>query len=427
MNAPLLNPSLNTTENALENSPENIIENVIDNDPLAVSKRISPGSRIWQRFKRHKVGYYSLIIFLVLYGVSLIGEVLSNDRPLLAYYQGQWYFPLLHDYPESTFGGELPGTTDYHDPFIREQLSAEGNFAVYAPNPYYYDTLNYFSAAEHYPGPPSHENWLGTDAAGYDMTARLLYGFRISVSFALGLTLVGTLLGIFIGAIQGYFAGKVDLFGQRLIEIWSSMPELYLLIIFAAMFEPSFFLLFVLLSLFGWINLADYVRVEFLRNRQLQYIKAARAMGLSHAQIIWRHILPNSLTPVITFLPFRMSAAIMALASLDFLGLGVSAPAPSLGNLLSQGKNNLDAWWISLATFTVLMLTLLLLTFIGEALRDALDTRMTDNRENAEENTEDKQAVNNTAGIENKNIENKNSPTPVNDHQSSQPLVAGAL
>ncbi len=346
----------------------------------AVKTRLSPSRRVWQRFKRHKVGYYSLIIFLVLYGLSLIGEVVSNDRPLAAHYQNQWYFPLLQDYPESTFGGELPGTTDYHDPFIREQLSSDGNFTLYTINPYYYDTLNYFSSAEHYPGPPSRENWLGTDASGYDMTARLLYGFRVSVTFALGLTLVGTLLGIFIGAIQGYFAGKIDLFGQRLIEIWSSMPELYLLIIFAAMFEPSFLLLFLLLSLFGWINLADYVRVEFLRNRQLEYVKAARAMGLSSGQIIWRHILPNSLTPVITFLPFRMSAAIMALASLDFLGLGVNAPAPSLGNLLSQGKNNLDAWWISLATFTVLMLTLLLLTFIGEALRDALDTRQSDAR-----------------------------------------------
>jgi len=380
MNAPLLSPT------AIERTtvfPDQT--STADVEPITRAARLSPGQRIWQRFKRHRVGYYSLIIFSVLYGISLMGEVLSNDRPLVAHYQNQWYFPLLNDYPESAFGGELPGNTDYHDPFIRQQLSSESNFAFYPINPYYYDTLNYFSAAEHYPGPPSQENWLGTDASGYDMTARLLYGFRISVTFALGLTLVGTLLGIFIGAIQGYFAGKIDLFGQRLIEIWSSMPELYLLIIFAAMFEPSFLLLFLLLSLFGWINLADYVRVEFLRNRQLEYVKAARAMGLSGWQIIWRHVLPNSLTPVITFLPFRMSAAIMALASLDFLGLGVSAPAPSLGNLLSQGKNNLDAWWISLATFSVLVLTLLLLTFMGEALRDALDTRLSDSRSEDEE------------------------------------------
>ena len=380
MNAPA---SINSSP--IDSLASNSLPDDIEQHTRSTSARVSPSRRIWQRFKQHKIGYYSLFIFLVLYGLSLIGEVISNDRPLVAYYHGQWYLPLLNDYPEATFGGELPGSTDYLDPFIRTQLSNADNFALYPLNPYYYDTLNYFSSAEHYPGPPSAENWLGTDASGYDMTARLLYGFRVSVTFALGLTLVGTILGIFIGAIQGYFAGKVDLFGQRIIEIWSSMPELYLLIIFAAMFEPSFLFLFLLLALFGWINLADYVRVEFLRNRQLEYVKSARAMGLSSSQIIWRHILPNSLTPVITFLPFRMSAAIMALASLDFLGLGVNAPAPSLGNLLSQGKNNLDAWWISLATFSVLMLTLLLLTFIGEALRDALDTRLSDARLEEEE------------------------------------------
>ncbi|WP_165496920.1 ABC transporter permease [Phytopseudomonas dryadis] len=338
----------------------------------------SPGARIWRRFKRHRIGYWSLWLFLGLYGLSLIGELVSNDRPLFIHYQGEWYFPLFKDYPEAVFGGQLPTLTDYLDPFIRERLAAPGNFALYPPNPYYYDTLNYFSTAEHFPGPPSAENWLGLDAAGYDMTARLLYGFRISVTFALALTLIGTLLGIAIGALQGYFAGKVDLIGQRLIEIWSSMPELYLLIIFASMFNSSFILIFILLSLFSWMQLSDYVRVEFLRNRQLEYVKSARALGLSSGQIIWRHVLPNSMTPVITFLPFRMSAGIMALASLDFLGLGVSSPAPSLGNLLAQGKQNLDAWWISLATFTVLVGTLLMLTFMGEALRDALDNRIAD-------------------------------------------------
>lgn len=403
-------------------SLDTLVSNDSPETPREKKVRALPRSRIWQRFKRHKIGYYSLIIFLVLYGISLIGEVVSNDRPLAAYYHGQWYFPLLEDYPEATFGGELPGSTDYLDPFIRQQLSSADNFALYPLNPYYYDTLNYFSSAEHYPGPPSVENWLGTDASGYDMTARLLYGFRVSVTFALGLTLVGTILGIFIGAVQGYFAGKIDLFGQRLIEIWSSMPELYLLIIFASMFEPSFLFLFLLLALFGWINLADYVRVEFLRNRQLEYVKAARAMGLSSGQIIWRHILPNSLTPVITFLPFRMSAAIMALASLDFLGLGVNAPAPSLGNLLSQGKNNLDAWWISLATFTVLMLTLLLLTFIGEALRDALDTRLSDARLEEDdkataEKREDKSIIAATASEE----------KALNRNKTSDDLAVGAV
>ena len=322
-------------------------------------------------------------MFLGLYAASLAGELISNDRPLLVRYEGQWHFPLLRDYPESVFGGELPIATDYNDPFIRAQLARPGNFVLYTLNPYYYDTLAYHTDAAHHPGPPGPDNLLGTDIAGYDIAARLIYGFRTSVTFGLALTVVGTLLGVAIGALQGYFAGKVDLIGQRLIEIWGSMPELYLLIIFASMFEPSLLLLFVLLSLFGWIYLSDYVRAEFLRNRQLEYVKAARAMGLSHGQIIWRHILPNSLTPVITFLPFRMSAAIMALASLDFLGLGVEAPAPSLGQLLLQGKENLDAWWIAVSAFGVLVLTLLLLTFMGEALRNALDTRLADPEETA--------------------------------------------
>ncbi len=343
--------------------------------PVDDSIALSPSRQLWQRFKRNRLGYWSLVIFLSLYGLSLAGELLSNDKPLVVRYQQQWYFPFVKDYQESVFGGNLPIRADYHDPFIREQLEKPGNFALFTPNEYYYNTLNYFSGTDHYPGHPSKENWLGTDIAGYDITARVLYGFRVSVTFGLALTLVGTVFGILIGVIQGYFAGKVDLITQRLIEVWGSMPELYILMIFTTVFEPTLLLLFFLLSLFGWIHLSDYVRAEFLRNRQLEYVKAARAMGLSHAQIIWRHLLPNSLTPVITYLPFRMSAAIMALASLDFLGLGVTAPAPSLGQLLLQGKDNLDAWWISLSAFGVLVLTLLLLTFIGEALRGALDTR----------------------------------------------------
>jgi len=206
----------------------------------------------------------------------------------------------------------------------------------------------------------------------------LLYGFRVSVLFALALTLVGTLLGVLTGALQGFFGGRTDLAFQRFIEIWSSMPELYLLIILSAVFDPSVTLLLLLLSLFGWMGLSDYVRAEFLRNRQLDYVRAARSLGLSNWRIIWRHVLPNSLTPVVTFLPFRMSAAILALTSLDFLGLGVPPGTPSLGEMLSQGKNNIDAWWISLSTFAVLVVTLLLLTFMGDALRDALDPRRED-------------------------------------------------
>ena len=341
----------------------------------STTNSLSPGRQLWQRFKRNRLGYWSLIIFLGLYGFSLAGEFISNDKPVAIHFKDQWYFPLFKDYPEAVFGGDLPINADYNDPQLKALIEAGADVIIAPPNPYYYNTLNYFSTADHYPGPPSHENWMGTDVSGYDIFARLLYGFRVSVTFGLGLTLVGTVLGIFFGALQGYFAGKVDLFTQRLIEIWGSMPELYLLIIFVSIFKPTMLLLFLLLSLFGWIYLSDYVRAEFLRNRQLDYVKAARAMGLSHAQIIWRHILPNSLTPVITFLPFRMSGAIMALASIDFLGLGLSSPAPSFGQLLQQGKSNLDAWWISLFSFGVLVITLLLLTFMGEALRNALDIR----------------------------------------------------
>ncbi len=337
----------------------------------------SPSQRAWQRFRRNRLGYWSLLIFCALFLLSLGAELISNDKPLVARHHGQWYFPILQNVPETTFGGDFQTPTDFLDPFIRQQFAQPGNFALYPPNPYHHSTINYF-AKEPNPSGPSTDNWLGTDDRGRDVAARLLYGFRISVLFALALTFFGVLLGVVTGAIQGFFAGKTDLAFQRFIEIWSSMPELYLLIIFSAMFDPSVALLLILLSLFGWMGLSDYVRAEFLRNRQLDYVRAAEAMGLSSGQIIWRHILPNSLTPVVTFLPFRMSAAILALTSLDFLGLGVPPGTPSLGELLAQGKNNIDAWWISLSTFGVLVLTLLLLTFMGDALRDALDPRKAD-------------------------------------------------
>ncbi|MEK0434484.1 MAG: hypothetical protein RL369_533, partial [Pseudomonadota bacterium] len=254
------------------------------------------------------------------------------------------------------------------------QLSKDGNWAINPINHYRHDTLNYFAKSPN-PAPPSWDNWLGTDDRGRDVLARLLYGFRISILFGLALTITGIVLGVITGAVQGYFAGRTDLLFQRFMEIWGSMPELYLLIIFASIFEPNILLLLLLLSLFGWMGLSDYVRADFLRNRNLDYVQAARALGLSNAQIIWRHVLPNSLTPVVTFLPFRMSAAILALTSLDFLGLGVPPSMPSLGELLAQGKNNLDAWWIALSTFMVLTITLLLLTNIGDALRNSLDVR----------------------------------------------------
>ena len=334
----------------------------------------SPTRRAWARFRRNRLGYWSLLIFCVVVLLSLVAEMISNDRPLLVRYQGQFYVPVLQDYPETTFGGDFQTPADYLDPFIRERLAQPGNWVVYAPNPYGPKTLNYFAKSPN-PSAPSRDNWLGTDDRGRDLLAQLIYGFRVSVLFALALTVTGVLLGVLTGAIQGYFGGKTDLAFQRFIEIWSAMPELYLLIIFSAVFAPSLALLLVLLSLFGWMGLSDYVRAEFLRNRQLDYVRAARALGVGSWQIIRRHVLPNSMTPVVTFLPFRMSGAILALTSLDFLGLGVPPGTPSLGELLSQGKNNIDAWWISLSTFAVLVLTLLLLTFMGDALRDALDPR----------------------------------------------------
>jgi len=339
-----------------------------------LASSLSPGQRVWQRFRSDRRGYFSLIIFSVLFILSLFSELISNDRPLIARYDGQILFPIAKDYSEKAFGGDFDSPADYLDPFIRQQLARDGNWALYPINHYRHDTLNYFAKSPN-PAPPSSDNWLGTDDRGRDVFARLLYGFRVSILFGLALTITGTILGVITGAVQGYFAGRTDLFFQRFMGIWGSMPELYLLIIFASIFEPSILLLLLLLSLFGWMGLSDYVRADFLRNRTLDYVQAARALGLSNGQIIWRHVLPNSLTPVVTFLPFRMSGAILALTSLDFLGLGVPPSMPSLGELLAQGKNNLDAWWIALSTFMVLTIALLLLTNIGDALRNSLDVR----------------------------------------------------
>jgi len=350
------------------------VEPVATNANAAAAPSLSPNQRAWARFRRNRVGTWSLWCFIVLLVVSTAGELISNDRPLLAKFDGQLYAPLFRNQPETRFGGDFATPTDWGDPFIREQFAKGSNWAFFTLNPHSAKSVNYFEKNPS-PAPPSRQNWLGTDSNGHDMVARLLYGFRVSIWFALALTFVGTVLGVAAGALQGYFGGRVDLFSQRLMEIWGAIPELYLLIIFASIFEPSLLLLLILLSAWGWLGLSDYVRAEFLRNRSLEFVKAARALGLSNAQIIWRHVLPNSMTPVITFLPFRMSGAIIALTSLDFLGLGVPASTPSLGDLLRQGKNNLDSWWIIFPTFVLLVVTMLLLTFIGDALRDAFDTR----------------------------------------------------
>jgi microcin C transport system permease protein len=335
---------------------------------------LSPGRRAWGRFRANRLGYGSFWLLLALLVLSLAAELVSNDRPLVAVYQGQWTFPVFHNPPERFYGGDFDTPTDWKDPLIEEQFAQPGNWRLHTVNRHSANSVD-ATRREPNPAPPSAANWLGTDEAGRDMTARLLYGFRVSLLFGLALTAVGTAVGLAMGALQGYFGGRVDLGLQRVIEVWASIPELYLLIVFASIFQPSIGLLLVLLSLFGWIGLSDYVRAEFLRNRGLEFVKAARALGLGNGLIIWRHVLPNSLTPVITFLPFRMSEAILVLVSLDFLGLGVPPGTPSLGDLVRQGKSNLDAWWIIGPTFVVLTVTLLLLTFIGEALRDAFDTR----------------------------------------------------
>jgi microcin C transport system permease protein len=334
----------------------------------------SPRRRAWRRFRSNRLGYVSLVLFAVLFGISLLAEVLSNDKPLVARYQGHWYFPVFQTLPETTFGGDFPSPTDYLDPEIRENLKRPGNFTIFPPNSYHHGTINYF-AKEPNPAAPNRDNLLGTDDRGRDLLARLLYGFRLSVVFALIVTVICTLFGLLYGALQGYIAGWTDIGMERFKEIWSAMPTLYMLIIFSSLFSASFGLLVVLLSIFGWLGISAYVRAEFLKNRTLDYVRAAKALGQSNWNIIRRHILPNSMTPVVTLVPFEMASAIGALTSLDFLGLGVPPGTPSLGELLNQGKNNLDAWWISLSTFGVLVVMLLLLILVGDALRDALDPR----------------------------------------------------
>jgi microcin C transport system permease protein len=310
----------------------------------------------------------------VLFILSLGAEVISNDKPFIIYYEGSLYWPIFKTYPETTFGGDFATEADYRDPYILDKIEAGKNFAIFPLNHFSYDTIN-LELDRPVPSPPTRDNLLGTDDRGRDVLARLIYGFRLSVLFGFALTLIGTTVGILAGAVQGYFGGKTDLFMQRFIEIWSAMPELYLLIIFASIFKPSIALLLILLSIFGWMGLSDYVRAEFLKGRNMDYVTAAKALGVSNVVIMFRHLLPNGMTPVITFLPFRLSGAILALTSLDFLGLGVPPSTPSLGELLAQGKSNIEAWWLSLSTFTVLVGTLVLLIFIGEALRETFDPR----------------------------------------------------
>jgi microcin C transport system permease protein len=342
---------------------------------MAFTLRLSDETRRkFKIFRQNRCGCTSFVILATLLVLSLFAELYANSRPLVIFYQDAFYFPLWQVYADTTFGGDFVTEADYQDPFIRDRITSGGNWAIYPPIHWDYQTLNR-DPALHHPSPPSAVNWLGTDDRGRDVLARLVYGFRLSIFFGLILAGLGTALGILVGAMQGFFGGWPDLLGQRGIEIWSSLPELYLLIILSATFEPSIPLLLALLSIFGWMGLSAYVRAEFLRARNFDYVKAARAMGVRNWVIISKHILPNTLTPVITFFPFRVSGAIVSLTSLDFLNLGVPSPTPSLGELLRQAKGNVEAWWLSLTTFAVLVLMVVLINFIGEALLQAFDPR----------------------------------------------------
>jgi microcin C transport system permease protein len=361
--------------------------------------------RRWANFKASRRGYMSLCIFLVLFVISLFAEFIANDKPLIAFYKGELLFPVLVDYPESTFGGFL-AVTDYKDPVILEELEKNG-WAVWPPISYSYNSINKdYPRIKNpngqclgFPGPPpwmtqaqlcdapadllaryaalGNRNWLGTDDQGRDVLARLIYGFRVSVLFGLLLTIVSSVFGVTAGAVQGYFGGRVDLVFQRFLEIWSSIPTMFVLIIISSVLVPGFWTLLGVLLLFHWVYLVGVVRAEFLRGRNFEYIRAARALGLSNAKIMFKHLLPNAMVATLTFLPFKLSGSITALTALDFLGLGLPPGSPSLGELLAQGKANLQAPWLGLAAFGSIAGLLSLLIFVGEGVRDALDPRKT--------------------------------------------------
>ena len=326
-------------------------------------------------FRANRRGYVALWIFLVLFVASLGAELIANDRPLVVRYDGAFYVPVLRAYPETTFGGVFPTEAVYRDPAVRALIEAKG-WVVWPPIPFRYDTINYDLPVPA-PAPPSRVNWLGTDDQGRDLAARLIYGFRISVLFGLTLTLASSVVGVAAGAVQGYLGGAVDLVFQRFIEIWSGLPVLYLLIILASIVEPNFWWLLGLMLLFSWMSLVGVVRAEFLRARNFDYVRAARALGVSHAVIMVRHVLPNAMVAALTFLPFVLNGSITTLTSLDFLGFGLPPGSPSLGEILAQGKANLQAPWLGITGFTVLAVMLSLLVFIGEAVRDAFDPRKT--------------------------------------------------
>jgi microcin C transport system permease protein len=327
-----------------------------------------------RRFRANRRGVVSLWIFLGLFALSLFSELIANDAPLLLGYRGRLYFPLVRQYAETQFGGEMAIAADYRDPYVRELIEEQG-WMLWAPIRFHYDTIKY-DLPSPAPSPPTRDNWLGTDDKGRDVVARLLYGFRISVLFGLTLTFFSSLIGLAAGAVQGYYGGTVDILGQRFMEVWSGMPTLFMLIILSSVVQPNFWWLLLITLLFGWMSLVGVVRAEFLRARNFEYVLAARALGMSNARIMFRHILPNATVAAVTFMPFILAGSITTLTSLDFLGFGLPVGSPSLGELLAQGKANLQAPWLGISSFVVLAATLLLLVFAGEAVRDALDPRV---------------------------------------------------
>lgn len=329
----------------------------------------------WQRFQRNRRAWWSLWLFLIIFMLSLGSEFIANERPLLVRYAEQWYLPVFVQYSELDFGGDFDVRADYTDPFIQDLIQVQG-WLLFPPVRFDFRTINY-ELPQPAPAPPSAVNWLGTDDQGRDVVARLLYGTRISILFGFTLTVLTSIVGITVGALMGFFGGRLDLFGQRVLEIWSSLPTLFILIIISSMVQPTFWILMGIMLLFGWMGLVGLVRAESLRARNFEYVQAARAMGLSDTAVIFRHVLPNALVATITFLPFILAGSVTTLTGLDFLGFGLPPGSPSLGEMINQGKNNIRAPWIGMSVFLVLSLILVLLVFIGEGVRDALDPRRT--------------------------------------------------
>ena len=336
---------------------------------------LSPLShRRFAHFKANRRGWWSLWLFIGLFVVCLCGELIANDKPLAIHFKDQWYFPIVSSHLETDFGGELPFEPDYRSEYVQTLITGQGGWMLFAPIPFSSDTVNYDLKVPS-PSPPSSSNWLGTDEQARDVLARVIFGARISILFALILTAISALVGITAGALQGFYGGLVDLIGQRLQEVWAGLPVLYLLIILSGFIAPSFWWLLGIMALFSWLALVDVVRAEFLRGRNLEYVKAARALGLTNGALMRRHILPNAMTSTLTYIPFILTGAIATLTALDFLGFGMPPGTASLGELIGQAKRNLQAPWLGLTAFCVLALILSLLVFIGEACRDAFDPR----------------------------------------------------